>query len=219
MPYGSFVLSLPGGYPLCEWDVQALRVCARPEGLWIAVVAGGGQAGVSFGWRPGESLSRWVVSEQAEPLLQATLAALWRDLVVAGETAVPARGKASQSRGAGEGEQPRRSRRRGSSGRALPRVRFSGKRTWGSRREHEAIRRRAHGVRGHLRRLQPDWRPSPEARGQAEEYGIVLPEGATFVSPHVRGGGSEREKVEPPAEVVVQARGLASVMVLLGRDG
>ncbi len=56
------------------------------------------------------------------------------------------------------------------------------------RRPLPAAERRAprpHAVAGHLRRVSG--RASEEARRAAEEYRVVLPEGFTFVRPHVRG--------------------------------
>lgn len=50
-----------------------------------------------------------------------------------------------------------------------------------------------HNVIWHIRRLPEGKRPTPEARGRAEEYGIVLSESETFVRPHERGKGELRE--------------------------
>lgn len=47
-----------------------------------------------------------------------------------------------------------------------------------------------HGVVWHRRKLPNGWKASPEARGLAEEYGIVLEENETFVRPHLRGNES-----------------------------
>ena len=44
-------------------------------------------------------------------------------------------------------------------------------------------------MRGHLRMLSGGRKPSEHARAAAGEPGIVLPEGFTFVRPHVRGRG------------------------------
>ncbi len=52
-----------------------------------------------------------------------------------------------------------------------------------------------------------------QARSMAGEFGIALPDGYTFVRPHVRGGEGD---AATPTETVVQSRGLATVMALLG---
>ena len=213
-PVGAFTLALPRDYPLRAWGVKALRVWAEPDGLWAAVINQAGQIGVSFHWRPGEPLSRWVISEPAAPLVALTCAALWRDLRVAGEEAVPGSTTRRKRAGKSKGKRKRPSARRRPV-RTLParRVRLTGRRTWGSGEEHAHIRRRAHAVRGHLRRLAPGWHASHQARELARQFGIVVPDGFTFVRPHVRGG---KGKAQEPTGVVVRAKGLASVMTLLG---
>ena len=82
-------------------------------------------------------------------------------------------------------------------------------RQWGSGEEREHILRRAHQVRGFLRRLSPRHRASELAREFARAAGLVLPDGTTYVRPHMRGGAA-------PGEPVVRARGLMSLEVLLG---
>ena len=75
------------------------------------------------------------------------------------------------------------------------------------------IQRQAHGVRGHLRRLRSGWSASGNATTTAEEFGMTIPDGFTFVRPHIRGEG---QIDDPDNEVIVRSRGLASVMTLLG---
>jgi len=77
------------------------------------------------------------------------------------------------------------------------------------------IRVRTHGVRGHLRRLPAGWKASQEAKEIAQGFGVLVPDGFTFVRPHVRGHGDGGDQSTAPAEIIVQARGLASVMMLL----
>lgn len=43
-------------------------------------------------------------------------------------------------------------------------------------------------VVGHLRRLHEGWHTSEDAHGKAESYGMIIPDGFTFVEPHRRGG-------------------------------
>ena len=159
----------------------------------------------------------WVVAEQVDPILQVTLAALWRDLRVAGEDAVPEqreRRVRPAADSASPDDVPRLERQSEPTVRTLPGVWLRGRRTWGSRVEHEYVRRHAHGVRGHLRRLPPGWSPSKQALKTADEFGIALPEGYTFVRPYYTGSAGDDNEASP-TEVVIQARGLASVMTIL----
>ncbi|MEM2493684.1 MAG: hypothetical protein QXE23_09125, partial [Nitrososphaerota archaeon] len=82
---------------------------------------------------------------------------------------------------------------------------------WGEREERERIARAAHAVRGHLRRLPPGWKPSEEARAIAMGFGVVVPDGFTFVRPHMRGG---RKEGEGEGEREAVARGLRSLALL-----
>ncbi len=206
---------MPDDYPLRAWDADILRVWAEPAGLWVAVANDRGRPIASFGWRPGEPLAPWVVMEGLRPLVDATLAALWRDLRVAGEESVPVTGDDGRER------RPRRqgksSRRQRASRRTLPgrrSRRLRGRRQWGADEERAVIRRRGHGVRGHLRRLQSGWQAGQEARQAAKEFGVLLPDGFTFVRPYYK-PGQDADGGEAPAEVVVHSRGLATVMALL----
>lgn len=217
-PVGGFLLALPTDYPLRAWAVEALRVWAHPNGLWVAVVTDDDEVGASFSWRPGEPFMHWIVAEQADPILQVTLAALWRDLRVAGEDAVPVqreRGSRPATDSAPPDGVPSPARQSDPTLRTLPSVWLRGLRTWGDRVEREYIRRRTHGVRGHLRRLPLGWSPGKPAKKAAEEFGIALPEGYTFVRPYYTGSAGDGEGEELPTEVVIRARGLASVMTIL----
>lgn len=81
--------------------------------------------------------------------------------------------------------------------------------------DRETIERRAHGVRGHLRRLRSGWTANDEAKAMAHSYGIQLPDGYTFVRPHVRGRHGHGGENALEDEVIVVARKLATVMTLL----
>lgn len=204
---GEFVVELPNSYPLRAWNVSALRVSADQEGLWTAVVDNDGKVGVSFRWQPRQLIRHYCVAEQATGILHATLAALWRDLQVAGEDALPRIGQSGAARSADRkpAQGPKRV--------TLPRRRqakaISGRRQWGSDADRETIRR-AHLVRGHLRQLASGWKASDAQAGVAEQHGIILPDGYTYVRPHTRGQGSA-----PVRETIIVARGLNTVMTLL----
>lgn len=51
-----------------------------------------------------------------------------------------------------------------------------------------------------------------EATCHAGEFGLALPQGFTFVRPHVRGGNASGSGVTPTP---IRARGLATIMTLL----
>jgi hypothetical protein len=82
---------------------------------------------------------------------------------------------------------------------------------WSTSEERERMVRVAHAVRGHLRRLPEGWKRSAEAEQMAADFGVVLPEGHTFVRPHVTSG-----EALPDARPVI-ARGLNTLVSLLGQ--
>lgn len=202
-PSGDFMLTLPDGFPLRAWGVQSLRVSASPAGLWCAVVTDEGKTGANFEWRPDLKLRPWVVTFEAMPVVNVTMAALWRDLCIAGEQAVPPQGEAPRQK---RQDQTRQHPAQKTSHRWLPRAQHSltGPRQWGNDEEQETIRRRAHGVRAHLRLSENH---SQQAEANAAAYGWVIPEGYTFVRPHVRGEGDVIEH-----QTIVHAKGLATIM-------
>lgn len=56
-----------------------------------------------------------------------------------------------------------------------------------------------------------------EAEEAARAYGVVLPDGYTFVRPFVRGREGGEEDAAAPPRIVVRSRGLASLVSLGGR--
>ena len=221
VPTGGFTVELPSEYPLQQWGIASLRIWAETRALFVTLInTKGGQEG-SFGWRPGERLSSlsWIIPSNAITLVEVTLAALWRDLRVAGETILPPVGTRNRLRREQKTSRShQRKRKRRKSVRTLPGrryVRIAGNRQWGNDEERSAIHRQAHGVRGHLRRLRPGWAASGNAATTAEEFGMTIPDGFTFVRPHVRGDG-QADDPGSNNEVIIRSRGLASVMTLLG---
>ena len=150
----------------------------------------------------------------ASPLVHVTLAAFWHDLVVAGDEVVVTVGQP-----VGQNDKLSSRNDKLSSYRpqavTLPRrsVHITGRREWSTPADREAIQRRSHGVRGHLRELPDTWARSSYAEQEASEWGFVLPDGFTFVRPHIRGGHDG-----DPAPVVARARGLQTISALLQRD-
>ena len=215
VPFGRFTLLLPEELPLRRWNVEALRIAADPQGMWVGLAAEGGRVPLSFRWEPGKPITRGLVDTLVVPLVEAVLAAVWHDLRVAGEAPFPRR----ERRPAEQREEPpaEPQERPGKPPvRTFPsplRVSLEGHREWGEPDERRRIVRRAHGVRGHIRLLSAGWKRSAQAEQAAAIYGIVLPEGYTFVRPHVRGREKEQGEELVP---VVRVKGLATVLTLLG---
>ncbi len=223
VPYGAFVVELPEELFLRAWGVERLWLWVEGKRVWCAVDGGGGPR-ESFCWEAGRGvLTNLVAPLDVSPAMGAVLAAVWRDMAVAGEEAVPRR---SERAAGGEGiRRPLQFPRPQQGGapvavfprRAAARLEMSGERSWGSEEDRRAVRR-AHSVRGHLRRLAGRRRPSERARAAAGEWGVVLPEGYTFVRPHVR-GRQDSFRGETEQRVKVVARGLRTVAALLAPGG
>lgn len=212
-PYGGFVLALPQNYPLRDYGITALRVWAEAQTrMWVFPEVRG-QVHLGHRWNVNDSLNPGPAAGRYEILMALTAAALWRDLCVAGETVIRPR---DSRPGAGlpktrPAAQPANRTRVQTLPR--PRVVFSGPREWGDAAERAAAARQAHAVRGHLRRLQADWHASAGARELAEQLGLIVPDGFTFVRPHARGLNLTEKTGAPPA--IVKARGLATVLAAL----
>ena len=206
---GEFVLALPEHLPWHSAGIAALAIHAAPTGLWCAGLTPRRERTASWWWSPAMTSADLLQHTlPASGLVHATLAAFWHDLVVAGDEVIvtpgrqpaPAQPVARPIRGAGAPVLvlPRRS------------IHLTGQREWGTAADREIVTRRSHGVRGHVRQLPGRWVRSEQAEREAGEWGIVLPEGHTFVRPHVR-GGHDRAR----APVVARARGLQTISALL----
>jgi len=216
-PAGAFTLELPGEHPLAALAPR-LRVWLTADRLWCAPEGRQGALGL-IQWRPDRPWLGAGPGGPLAPLLEPLLAALWHDLHVAGPEVLPeARSPRAVPQAAPrEVSAPRPSA--GAHSLALPAARpvhLAGTRAWGEAAERERIRRQAHGVRGHLRRLQSTWQAGGEAASHAREFGLALPQGFTFVRPHVRGGNAVGAGVIPTP---IRARGLATIMTLLHPAG
>ncbi len=225
VPYGHFYLEMPEGLPLrSQWSVQGLRLWALPDGFWVSVIDKEGQRSSSFRWTvdPDTPLRTWVISADAMPVLDVTLAALWHDLRIAGEKAVPSSTGTKQRRsGTLRRDDNEAAVRQRAGKRVLPsrRLVLQGRRQWGTRNERRTIQRRSHGVRGHLRQLPEGWKAGGEAKALAVQFGMVVPEGYTFVRPHVRGGergtSGPGQTMTGTEDTIIVSRGLATVLTLM----
>ena len=207
---GAFVLALPEHLPWHSASIAALAIHAQPDGLWCAGLTAQRERTASWWWEPTmRSADTLQHTLPASGLVHATLAAFWHDLLVAGDEVIVTPGQRPA-----QPTQPaaRPSRAAGAPVLVLPRrsVHITGRREWSTPADREVIARRSHGVRGHVRQLPERWVRSEQAEREAGEWGIVLPEGHTFVRPHVR-GGHDRD----PAPVVTRARGLQTISALL----
>lgn len=217
IPSGRFRVRVPELAVFRRPGVSSIRISADPHGLWIQLEGEKGSGEIFRFDRdlpPRPDLS-------ADPVWLAVFAALWHDMTVGVPRA--SRRKDQETRG-GEAMTadeatvvvrdkkplvlPRTFVVREEAGQPGPSDELDV--DWGGHEERSVIRA-IHAVRGHLRRLPPGWKPSPEAIETAQFYGVVLPEGYTFVRPHTRGIGKE---AETPAERVAIARGLRSLALL-----
>ncbi len=219
VPHGAFVLEVPEELFLRRWGVRELWLWVDGRRVWCALAGEDGTPRESFAWEAGRGvLTNVLVPLRAAPAVGAALAAVWHDMVVAGEQATPrAEGRYRAPRTAPGGEAVPGSRAAPKEAvfprRSTSRLVLSGRRSWGGEEDRRAVRR-AHAVRGHLRALWSGRKATEAARAFAAQHGLVLPAGYTFVRPHVRGrrAGGEEPAPEP---VRVRARGLATVAVLL----
>jgi len=175
-----------------------------------------------------------LMSESFGILLNTILAALWRDLRVAGPTSffsTTQKRKAETTQTHSTQAETRSTRKKRSgrgitasshpktrSARVLPSGRWELKHKyyWSNDEEKAVIRRRLHGVRGFPRRLPENWKPSEAALQLAQSMGVVLPKGTTFVKPHVRGKQSASGQEETALEATpVNSKGLATIMAFL----
>lgn len=217
-PAGAFTLELPGEHPLAAL-ASRLRLWLTADRLWCAPEGRQGALGL-VGWRPDRPGLGAGPGGPLAPLLEPLLAALWHDLHVAGPEVLPEvrppRAAPQAAPPAGSDFKPVATQPRGLTLPAARCVHLAGTRAWGEAAERERIRRQAHGVRGHLRRLHGKWQVGAEAAASAREYGLALPQGFTFVRPHVRGANATSDAVTPTP---IRARGLATILTLLHPAG
>ncbi len=217
-PAGAFLLDWPP--EILPGVINHLVVVAHPTHLWVGVYEitdkGADAPTAVLCWRPGRDMFKCLTIPPGVTVwVNLVLAALWRDMRVAGDEILPVIESTHP-----EGSPPKRAgrHRRGQTernARILPGARRTvAYRRWGTDVERAEIQRRAHGVRGHLRQLPSTWERSAEAVGIAAEFGIIPPDGYTFVRPHVRGGKAD-STITPEGVIPIKARGLATILSLL----
>jgi len=212
-PAGAFTLAPPAEHPLAQ-VAPRLRVWLTADRLWCAPEGRESTLGLVH-WRPDRPWLGASPGGPLAPLLEPLLAALWHDLHVAGPEVLPEIRPSRPVPPAAPREANISTASPAPHSLTLPAARHvhvAGTRAWGEAAERERILRQAHGVRGHLRRLQQGWQVGDQAVSHAREFGLALPLGFTFVRPHVRGGNATGAGVTPTP---IRARGLATVMTLL----
>lgn len=150
------------------------------------------------------------VPYQVAPILDVTLAALWRDLCVAGEEVVVRKGKRKVCLGGQKKTQDRTLN--------LPRrplIFDNDRREWGNKEEQAEISKKtidSHWVKETFRRLPEGHQASAQAYQNANEYGDgVIPDGYTFVKPHHR--GTDYDVAEKTIKVVAQGLQAATLFL------
>lgn len=214
-PSGAFRTALPAGMPivgieeLCVWsDGTRLWVLPRPYGTIFCWYPDADSSLIRCG-RDSNELSAWHL----------VLAALWHDLVTEGPKVIVRTGDEKLKSDVRHVEC--KSRKRHSHSRPdthvlrLPSQRvihMDGVHTWGTPEEIEKIKRQAHQVRGHRRKLLPGHQRSLYALENARRFNFIMPDGYTFVKPYQTGLNDP----DAPAtkETPILARGLASLMLM-----
>lgn len=125
-PQGAFRVSVPPGTVLEAWGLKEARLWVERDGMWASLVADADRVTNVVWWEPKEGyLSDFPLTPQwSRSALEAFLAALWRDLLVAGPPAFPVE-KPKRQPASSQPVSPRRRQSRPSADRpyALPRRR------------------------------------------------------------------------------------------------
>ena len=216
-PQGAFFLDLPANLPVQGLDRLDIQVTEK--GMWVLANPA---MGITF-WQIDRDIPE--ISGDEDPNLLAAyrliLTAIWHDLVIGGPKVIAHQRSCQASPSSIQIVQKDRHRHRGKSGSTRPLVlptqrvlSLDGVHSWGTEEELEKIRRQAHQVRGHARRLMPGWQRSLTAAQNAQRFSFIIPDGYTFVQPYQTGlkDPTCAEDIETP----IVARGLASV-ILMGK--
>lgn len=218
VPMGGFRTAMPTGMPLT--GIEELCIWSDGESLWVLPLPGG----LIFHWQPSDEnhLSNLAPANDFSSAWNLILAALWHDLVTEGQKVIVRTGDDQPTTDTNHIESKKR-RRRGHSRPdthvlRLPSnrvVQMEGIHVWGTPEEIEKIKRQAHQVRGHRRKLSPGQQRSLYALANARNFSFILPDGYTFVKPYQTGLASP----DAPAakETPILARGLAS-LILMSKD-
>jgi hypothetical protein len=220
VPAGRFLVRIPQGLTwLRKAGFRYVAVVARDEGLWLTLLDDAWRRTPFWWWSPEEPLPPPIaLPPDIWAMCMALGAALWHDLAVAGPLSfVEADSERSQP-AVGPGTLVTVRRKQPTREIGGVRVKYEGRWRWGDdveewrTRQAQVKGRGAHQVRGFLRELPTGWHVGSTGRESAFLHGIVLPDGYTFVRPHVRGRG---EIVVP----TVRSHGLATLVQMVEYDG
>jgi hypothetical protein len=215
VPSGGFRTAMPPGTPIL--GVDELCLWSDGKGLWVLPLPGG----LMFYWQPepGNPFFQYTAENDFLSAWNLILAALWHDLITEGSTIFIRTGD-EQAVPTVNGIGRKKHRRPGRSQSSphvlhLPSQRviyLDGVHAWGTPEEIEKIKRQAHQVRGHRRKLLPGHRRSSYALKNASRFNFIIPDGYTFVKPHQT--GLTYSANTPTTETPILARGLASLMLM-----
>ncbi len=224
-PRGYFSLRLPPGMPLRHMGFTRVRVMADEDRLLTRLESDGVPTGPITEWKPTVFLFSPGMSLSARAWLLLALAALWHDLRVAGEASIlPERD--DDYEGAAPppaSDQPRRPAAPSQESvlylpRKLYTLEITGRRQWSTHAERAVLETRLRQFPGFTRRLAAGWKRSAHAEELAAYFGVVLPDGRTFVKPHTR---NVRVRGDAPEQkpITVISRGLGTLVAIAATQG
>lgn len=219
-PAGYFHVKLPTDLtPLRATGLTSLKVVAGADGLWVKLCGTLNDQGI-FHWTPTGLIDPFLSGDFATAV-HACLSALWHDLRVSAEAVQPDSEPSdlslsrveveAHSNDASQAAAKTRTRR-GSTVRILPRLRITGEVIWGTLQEQQLARQIYNRV-GHRRRLHdPTWQRRSTAATEAAVWGVILPDGYTWVR---RLDRPRPASDSPAAPIRVTARGLVSLLAII----
>jgi hypothetical protein len=213
---GRFKLPFPKDIPLTQFGFSGLKLSAHPHGIWFQPLEADKSFHPVFWWEPGKPFTDMRLASEYLPmdltrLFDLALSCLWRDMNAENQSVVEIERKSAKT--------PKKRAKKHRNGKHQPYVRqfprspyASGRvRQWSNPAERRRIRR-AYRAGGRPRRMPKglDGHANPELLALADEHGIIVPPGYTYVRPHVRGsrGGADAEPV------VIRSRGLATLVTI-----
>lgn len=206
---GEFIIDLPVALtPWRDAGLDALGISASKTGLWIVPLTKERNRGAVMFW-PADP-KRQFSSSTKVAYISLTCAAIWRDMLVQGDTVIIDKDKRHNDGAPVHREQAKARHANESPVVTLPRkhIIIQGRRVWGDKQDQEIIESQRRGPRPHTRHLPEGWRVSQNAKEIAEGYGVVLPDGYTFV--HSRDVTSNGNQARP---IRAKCKGLATLVL------
>lgn len=205
---GQFLLELPESatyWRQAGW--KSLVIAAHSGGLWFAPIDEENRRGMIGYWTP-EPLTETL---EDYAYVSLTMAAIWHDLVTAGETTIIDVSGAPRPQPK-PSQQPTTTNGK-STGKHQPilnlprgQIHITGRRTWSTAEDQEIIEHQSRGATAHARTLPIGWHASEDALDRARQLNVVLAAGQTFVRGHLP---SDHTTTIQPRRA--RARGLATL--------